>query len=482
MVISPVFLVLVPSMSVLVWMTLTTSGLPTMGDLFNESVLFAAGMGATMFAVTTFPALREVRHSEPLALPLSPGARMAALALAAITITTALMGAFMTVFVLTAPAPIAGTPQPAAFAGVFVIGWCGPLGAVASALWTRSYAPLIALGLLVPLYLGSSLLAMSTRADVIVNRMGAVFTLGLQPLPLTYPDTLATALLYLTHAVLSVLLTSLLILAVRRRPRFLRPVALGAVGLAGFCLFGVHTHAENEYSYDVLTANARPRTPSTDTCEVRDGLTYCPLPGYASWVEAWHTDLAPVLEALPDDVPLPTVWQANLTRRADVMVHPPRDGIVLSEHWIVEDEHYRSLVRSELAAHALGLPLPRGTEYPGVGQARTVVAAWLVTLGEGLDADEELRSAEWTLMDHGTDLDDLRLTHAVLSLPDEHVAAVVTEHWDTLAAPETDTAVLAERLGLSLEGPEAIPAPDWRRSLFEREWVTDEGYRPPWGY
>ena len=470
---SPLFLLLIPAAAALVWLTSYNSGMPTMGDFFNEAVLYAAGVGAAMFAVTTFPALREVRHSRSMPLPLSPEARLASLALASIALTTALMCAFLTVFVVTAAAPIAGIPQPAAFVGVVVLGWAGPMSAVASVAWTRSYGPLIAVTLLLPLYLSSSLLAFDTRADVIVSRMGSLLSMALQPLPIAYPDTAATALFYLTHAVLMVLCAGLLTLAARRDTRFLRPVGLAVAAVVVVGMATLHAHAQREYSYDALTANARPRTPSTDSCQELDGMTYCPLPGYESWVGFWHADLEPVLRTLPEDVPRPTVWQANHTLRADVLIHPPDDGIVLTEYWLPNDEMHRAQLRSDLVAHVLDMGLTNDMGYVGTGQARIVIGAWLVAVeGEGLEA------AEWFLVDFAPGRDDLRLTHALLALPEEQVATVVREHWDLLTSPTTDPATLAELLGLSLTGPDAIPEPDWDRSTLDPEFIDDQGTPP----
>ena len=471
---SPLFLLLVPAAAALVWLTSYESGMPTMGDFFNEAVLCAAGVSAAMFAVTTFPALREVRHSRSMPLSLPPTARLASLALASILLTTALMCAFLTMYVATASTPIAGTPQPAAFAGVVVLGWAGPVGAVASVAWTRSYGPLIAVALLLPLYLSSSFLAFDTRADVIVSRMGSLVSMALQPLPILYPDTATTALFYLAHAVSMVLCAGLLALAARRDTRFLRPVGLTMAAVVVVGMSALHVYAQREYSYDALTANARPRDQATDSCHELDEMTYCPLPGYESWVGFWHADLEPVLRVLPEDVPRPTVWQANHTLRADVLIHPPDDAIVLTEYWLPDDEMHRAQLRTDLVSHVLDMDRTTDVGYTGTGQARTVVGAWTVAIGgEGLDA------AEWFLADFAPGRDDLRLTHAMLALPEEQVAAVAREHWDTLTSPTTGTAALAELLGLSLTGPDAIPEPDWARSIFEPEFIDHQGSPPP---
>ena len=466
---SPLFLLLMPAASTMVQLTSHGSGLPTMGDLFNEALSSTGLVGAAMFAVTTFPALREVRHSRSLALPLSSESRLASLALAAITLTTVLLVAYLALYVLTAPAPIAGTPQPAALVGVLLIGWCGPLGAIASVAWTRSYGPLIAVCLLLPLFLTSTFLASGTRADVLVSRMGSLFSMALQPLPIPHPDTPTTALFYLVHAVSMVLCTGLLILAARRKTRFLRPVGLGAAALVVVAMAALYTHTQREYSYDALTANARPRTPATDGCRDLEGMTYCPLPGYESWVRLWHADLEPVMHALPEGTALPTLWQANHTLRADVLFHPPDDAIVLTEYWSADDQIHRAEFRSDLVEYVLGLPPTEGRGYTGTGQARIVVGAWLVTVGDEVGPDEEPAATEWFLTDLEPGGDDLRLAHAMLSLPEEQVAAVVNEHWDTLTSPTTGTPVLADLLGLSLTGPDAIPE-------------TGSIQHPPWGF
>lgn len=454
---SPLFLLLVPAAAAMVRLTSHDSGLPTMGDLFNEALLSTGLVGAAMFAVTTFPALREVRHSRSLALPLSSEARLASLALAAITLTTVLLVASLALYVVTAPAPIAGIPRPAALVGVLLIGWCGPLGAIASVAWTRSYGPLIAVCLLLPLYLASTFLAFGTRADVLVSRMGGLFSTALQPLPIPHPDTPTTALFYLVHAVSMVLCTGLLILAARRGTRFLRPVGLGSAALVMVGMVSLYTHTQREYSYDALTANARPRAPATDGCRDLEGMTYCPLPGYESWVRTWHADLEPVMHALPEGTALPTLWQANHTLRADVLLHPPDDAIVLTEYWSADDQIHRAQFRGDLVRYVLGLPSAEGRGYTGTGQARIVVGAWLVAVGDEVGPDEEPAATEWFLSDLEPGGDDLRLTQAMLSLPEEQVAAVVNEHWDTLISPTTGTPVLADLLGLSLTGPDAIP-------------------------
>lgn len=480
---SPVFLILMP----LALAGLAYSGyqpaLPTWSDLIDRTMLQILGLSAVMFAVTTFPSIREARHSEGFALPLSPRTRLLALALASVIVMSGCVALLVGFHVLTDQGPIAGTASPFAFLSLFVLAWYGPLAAVASAAWTRSYTPLVFLLLLVPAYLLYTVTSMGTRADEVLQRLGWAANWALDPLPVYQPAVTELALLHLLHVALLAALLLMLAVTGLTGLRPLRPLSLGATGVLLAGLLSVTVYADNTYTYDSPFTDQQLYGAETDPCRVREGVTYCPLPGYESWVDYWHAALGPAVAQVPDRARdrVPDVWQGNQNLRRDVRAFqagallfprgdhafPPEGTVIVYDHWDTELPYLREELVIEVTAAVLGLPRYHEDLCEGRGQARIVVGAWLASVDETLSETESVTTAENFLSAFNPGPTDLRVAHTIIGLPPESVAPVVEEHWETLLSPETTTEEFAELLELSLSGAEPIPEPHWEHSLWD---------------
>lgn len=480
---SPVFLVLMPLTLLGLAYSAHQPAMPTWSDLIDQTKLQIVVVAAVMFAITTFPAIREVRHSEGFALPLSSRARLLALILASVIVTSGGVGALIAFHVLSASAPIAGTASPFALLSLFVLSWCGPLSAVASAAWTRSYAPLVMLLLLVPAYLLYTLTSMGTRADEVLRRLGGVANWVLDPLPIVQqPAVTELAFLTLLHTLFLAAFLLAFALAGRAEARTFRPVSLCAAGVLLAGLFSVTVHVENTYTYDSPFTDDQLYGAEADPCRVREGVTYCPLPGYESWVDYWHAALGPAMAQVPERAQnrVPTLWQGNQNLRRDVQAFrpadlsfprddhsfPPEGTVIVYDHWDPEVPYFREELVIEVTTAVLGLPRYHEGLCEGTGQARIVVGAWLVSVDETLSEAESLNTAENFLAAFNPSPLDLRVAHTVIALPPESVAPVVEKHWERLLSPDTTTEELAKLLELPLSGDDVIPEPNWGRSLW----------------
>lgn len=480
---SPVFLVLVPLTLLGLAYSSYQPAMPTWSELVEEVKLMTVVLAVVMFAVTTFPSLREVRHSAGFALPLSSRTRLLSLALASVVVMSGCVGVLVALYALSGSGPIAGTVSPLALIALVVLGWCGPLAAVASAAWTRSYTPLVMLLLLVPAYLLYTLTSMGTRADEVLRRLGGVANWVVDPLPVVQqPAVTELALLTLLHTSFLAAFLLVFALAGRSGARTFRPVSLGAAGVLLLGLFSVTVHAENTYTYGSPFTDEQLYGSEADPCRVREGVTYCPLPGYESWVDYWHAALGPAVAQIPERARdrVPTLWQGNQNLRRDFRafqtggswfpyddhVFPPEGTVIVYDQWDPEDPYFREVLVTEVTASMLGLPWFHEGPCQGTGQARIVLGAWLVSVDETLSETESVNAAESFLTAFAPSPLDLRVAHTVIGLPPESVAPVVEEHWETLLSPDTTTGELADLLDLPLYEDDVLPELDWGRSLW----------------
>ncbi|GAB3708515.1 hypothetical protein [Nocardiopsis oceani] len=477
---SPVFLLVVPVSLVGLSLSTRSSELPSWVGLHGQATVQALGLAAVMYVATTFPAIREVRHSEGFALPLSARGRLTSLALASSAVTAALMAALSAVPVLdaagSATGSIAGTVSPLALLGVVVLSCCGPTAAVAATAWTRSYAPLVTLVLFLPAYFLYTLTAMGTRADDVLRQLGTVVGWVLNPIPVNHPAVTKVALLHLAHAVLLAGLLLALALSARNGVRSLRPLPMGVAGLLLAGVLGVSAYGGNTYSYDTHFTDEQLRAYEADPCRVREGVAYCPLPGYESWVDYWHAALGPAMAQIPDEERdgLPSVWQSGRITRVDIHPRPPEDAVTVSERWDPDQPFYREDLVNSATATVLGLAADPEYACSNSGQARIVVGAWMASVDPHLSDAESLEAADAFLARFGPTESDVRLAHGIADLPEEHVSSVVDEHWDTLVSPGTESEELADLLGLSLHGEEALPEPDWEQTSWTQESRADD--------
>lgn len=491
---SPVFWALMPLALAGVAYSAYQPELPTWADLIDQARLQILALALVMFAITTFPAMREVRHSAGFALVLSSRARLLSLALAAVIVMSGCVAVLLGYHLLSLPVPIAGTASPYAVLSLFVLGWLGPLAAVTSATWTRSYAPLVLLALLVPAYLLYTVTSMGTRADVILQRLTGVASWVMEPLPIRQPAITEVALISLLHTLLLAGGLLMLALAARAGLRDLRLVSLGTAGMLLAGLFAVGIHVDRAYTYDTPFTDRHLYGAEPDPCRVREGVTYCPLPGYESWVDYWHSALGPSMAQVPERARdrIPVVWQGTENLRRDVRafrpapllfprenpVFPPRGTLLVYDHWETDTAYFRDELAFSGTAAVLGLPGYHEPYCTGAGQARLALGAWMSSVDGELTRLETLSAAETFLETFAPSALDVRVAYAVIGLPEEQVAAVVDEHWELLLSPDTGTEEFAELLDLPLTGTDPIPQPSWGRNLWSED--PDPDHYSPW--
>ncbi len=467
---SPAFFVGVPLVLLFLGWTVYIPSVPTANHLYNQASSDAMGIAAIMFAVTTFPALREVRHSADLALPLSSHTRLLSLSVAAVALTSMCTGFLVVLYVLRAPLPFSGVLSPYILVGVFVTSWFGPLAAVVAAVWVRSFAPLILFGMLVPAFALYSYTAMGSRADVLVTGVSWIVTSTMLPFQISNPGVTVLGLLYLVY---SALLSAALISAAmvwKGSSRVLRPAPMGVSLLLVVAVLATIVHGNRTYTYETDFSIGQLHGVETASCRARDGVTYCPLPGYESWVDYWHATLSPTLARMPERERgrLLTVWQTGNNIRNDLHRDPPARSVIVDEYWDREHMYASEALAGDGASVLVGLPLMFEVGFPcsGRGQSRLVVGAWLASAGEDLTRQERIGAANGMLLRFDPLPEDLALAHALVDLPEDRVASVVDEHWDTVISPETRIGELAGLFGLPLPGTPGFPEPDWDASLW----------------
>lgn len=474
---SPVFFLGVPLTLLFQGVTSYVPSAPTATDLYHQSSLNAMSVAAIMFVVTSFPALREVRHTADLALPLSARTRLLSLSLAAVTLASACTGSLIAGYLLIAPAPVSGVMSPFTLTGVLMSSWFGPLAAVTAAAWTRSFAPLVVFVMLIPAYLLYSFTATGSRADVIVSRMGWVVSSTMVPFQMPNPGVTLLGLLYLAYAAL--LAAALLCLATvpKSSGRGLRPGPLGVSLLLVVVITGTVVHGNRTYTYESDISFDQLHGAEAPSCRTRDGVAYCPLPGYESWVDYWHAALSPVLDRVPERERhrLLAVWQTGSGLRNDLYLEPPARSIIVGEYWETDQRYSADVMVADAATLLVGLPLFHRDAYPcsASGQSRLVVAAWLAAADEQRPREGRISTANSMLLDFAPAPQDLALAHALLDMPGERVGSVVDEHWDTVTSPGTGTGVLADLFGLPAPGGPGFPEPDWETSYWTEEEIGE---------
>lgn len=224
-------------------------------------------------------------------------------------------------------------------------------------------------------------------------------------------------------------------------------------------------------------------------CAGRGDVAYCAYPDYRPWVERWTVPVEGVLRRVPADVrarPLrvtqrihPNVELIPALRAAvDAERAWPDDGQVHPgfEWWV--DRHELGLAY-QAGAWAVGLPPAVGLAdaCSAGGQARVVVAMWLAgqatpegrrylrTRAASVERDGRRGLVALHPLDVADQYEDERpfvpevgsagrgadvvAAAALLAVPDERVAAAVTEHWARFTDPATPTAAVFAAVGAS---------------------------------
>ncbi|MES0906188.1 hypothetical protein [Nocardiopsis tropica] len=460
------FLLVAGALAVL--MTLSTANQPlvhTRADLYESAVTSALIVALGLFAAVTFPAIREVRYGRSPVGPLGRAGRFLAVGAGAALVGWACVAALLALDAWQYAGPVPGLVHPLSHLTPFVVVLVGPAGAMALVAWTRSYTPLLLIALVVPTYGLYTITAFDTAQSVdrVVARVQSLTLMALDPFPVYSPGVPVLVQLYAAYLGLTVLgLVALGLAATGRRAS--RAAALGTalVLLAG--AGGTAAHGATAYTWGVPVSDRLLYGADTVSCRTREGVTYCPMPGYEPWVEQWHEVLGPVLSALPeaaaDDIPV--VWQDSTRFDRDPAGLPP-SRVVVYDMRFTDGPWWRLDLLDGTARAVFGLAPLWESMCRADGQSRLLLAAWMAGLDpQSGDGDRRSRSGVF-LGEYSPSQQDLEVLHALLELPEERVSEVLRDHWEELSSPRGRTEELAGLLGIPLRGsPHESPAPrDW---------------------
>lgn len=443
----------------------------------SASALFVAAIG---FGAVTPSAVREARHPVISATPLGRTGRITALALAAVLLLWSLLtGLGLWLWLAAEPLPPAGIIDPLALPVPFLVAAAGPLGSLLLVLWTRSYLPLVLLALCLPLYLVYNSILFSERLNSAVSRATMALQQAVSPFPDFSVSLSAVNVYSLTYTCLVTATLLVLVLGARHRVRVVVATSVAAALLAAGAL-GVALHGNSGAWRDGGTD--RPGYADAEVygvegpwpCQEVEGVTYCPLPGYDSWIPSWHEAVEPVLDELPEAAraDAPVVWQDATwyTREFDV----PRPAVTVLDYVDPDSHPWHSYLYSSFARKTLGMSAGEAAPYEldacrGTGQARTVVVAWVVDrVVASYHPDDLYLRADTTalaLADLAPSPADLTLGRQVVSVPPERMRALLEEHWERISSGEMDTLELAALLKVPM-------AQDQDRIADAAEWNT----------
>ncbi|MCY9784486.1 hypothetical protein KIK06_11345 [Nocardiopsis sp. EMB25] len=435
-------------------------------DVQNSMETAGIFVAAVMFVVTTFPAVREARYSRVFVAPVSRTERLWSLLAAAALVTLVSQAGVAAACHWFADGPTHGTVSPYARAAPFVLALCGPTASVAVAAWTRSYAQLIIPVVLVPayyLYMGT---ALSSIGPQVVHRVENLALITLDPFETRSPQITVLSLLYLVYLLL--VFGALVSVALAARPRR-GPARGAAIGAAAVFLSGAvaaPAYANTAYGWEHRFPDDALYGGEDTECQVREGITYCPLPGFEPWVDSWHEALSAPVEVLPERARdgLPVVWQdgGGFTRATDF---PQERGIRVFVFGGPEDAFLRLDLRNQVSQSAFGLRAEFEGPCWATGQARLPLMYWLTTVGAETvtGGDDPVRQTGYHLASFGPSATDLEVARALEETPSARVAKILAEHWEVLTAPETPTTDLAELIGLPLttDANRVATATDW---------------------
>ncbi|WP_150240786.1 hypothetical protein [Nocardiopsis quinghaiensis] len=459
------------------------TGMPTLEGWYSRVDSIATVVGVIMFVAAAFPAMREIRYSTALVSPLGRTSRLLSLMAASSLVSAAMVTVLAGLSYWWSSPPLPGALSPPAYPAPLLLAAAGPLLSITLVAWTRSYLPLVVVGLTAPVYVVYGVSLLESNLQNAAFRMEWAVRLTMHPFEVRAPSVTGVAAHYLVYAVLAVAVLVFLALAARER-RALRAACLGTVTvlMAGAVL----TVAHGRQTYTSLTpiADSRVYGAHGSPCQVKEGITYCPLPGFEPWVDHWHEALAPAVDLLPEAAHgrLPVVWQNGSSYERDLDV-PEGGSVVVHSYMEPGGTYWRAEFVGDVSRSVLGLPSPyEPHRCRTTGQSRMVIATWLATAGEEIPRHEQLNILTMDLDPYLPSPVDLEVARALLGLPEERVSPVLEQHWERLSAPEGRTRELAELLGLRLRETSDLPATsdDWAR-LYpyqgHREVINDPGGR-----
>ncbi|OOC57172.1 hypothetical protein NOSIN_12160 [Nocardiopsis sinuspersici] len=458
------------------------TGVLTLESWHNRAGSIATVVGVVMFAVVTFPAMREARYSTALVSPLGRTSRLLSLMAASSLVSTVMVAVLAGLQYWMASPPLVGTLSPPAYPAPLLLAAAGPLLSITLVAWTRSYLPLVVVGLTMPVYAlyGVSLLDNSLQSAAF--RMQWAVRVTMQPFKVRAPSVTDVAAHYLVYAVLAVAVLVFLALAARGGRAF-RAACLGTIAVLLACALLTVAHGRQTYTPLKPIADSQVYGAHGPSCQTREGITYCPLPGYEPWVDRWHETLAPAVDLLPEEAHgrLPVVWQDGSSYERDLDV--PEDRSVMVYSYMNPGWTYW---RAELVGGVVRSVLDLSSPYEprrcrATDQSRVVIAAWLTTVGEGASRTERLDALTMGLDPYLPSPVDLEVARALVGLPEERVGRVLEQHWDRLSSPGGRTRELAELLGLRVRAASGRPATsdDWRR-LYPHQPYGEVADEPVW--
>ncbi|NKZ00171.1 hypothetical protein [Nocardiopsis alborubida] len=452
----------------------------TLEGWYDNANSAASAVGAMLFAVVAFPAMREARYSPRLVSPLGRTGRLLALMAASSLVSTALVVLWAGVDRWLSP-PLLGTLSPYAYPAPLLLAAAGPLLSIALVAWTRSYLPLVVTLLALPAYWLYGVSTADSGLSSAVLRVEWAARVALHPFNVRAPSVTDVAAVYLVYSVLVVALLAVLAAAARGR-RAHRAACLGAAAVLLAATVGTVAHGRLTQPLYSPIPDSRVHGAQGPSCQTREGVTYCPLPGFEPWVERWHGALGPAMDLLPE-VPrerMPVVWQESYSYQRELDV--PRDRDVVVHAYTGGGEHYwRTELVGSAARVVLGLPDHHETGCLGTGQARVLLAAWLAAGVEGMSRYDTLDTLAANLYAYRPSPVDLELSLALADLPEERVSRVLARNWERLTDPRTTSLELARLLDAPLRETSTAPAGsgDWERLYPEHEYHTyEEG--PGW--
>ncbi|MCX4799426.1 hypothetical protein OG497_36725 [Streptomyces sp. NBC_01242] len=282
-------------------------------------------------------------------------------------------------------------------------------------------------------------------------------------------------LLYVAALVL--LAGSVALLRHGRRPV---PVITAVSGAAAVVVAGALTlnspAAKAAAQVGDLRQSTRSATAGAEHCRELNTTRYCAFPAYAAWIPLWQGAVDPVVAAVPEASRerLPGIVQRAATGVLDPAV---TDGNILTTtSWGRNgaERASRRTLAAQMAAAAGGLPwgTQRGGGPQGCdarGQARTVVALWLIgqveqpvaatTKRTSIRTDDGGQSAlEVPRSDLGSvDYGEAELGYAKQLLAQPAARERIWEHWAVLTAPTTTVDQALPLLGLGRSNASAEP-------------------------
>ncbi|GII00255.1 hypothetical protein [Planobispora takensis] len=198
--------------------------------------------------------------------------------------------------------------------------------------------------------------------------------------------------------------------------------------------------------------------PDTRRCEKHGSVTYCAFPGYEPWIPLWAAAVGPVAEALPpaERPGLPIVRQYT----DSWWMHEEHDERFIGTFmgWGRAQDANHGVLASNLVNRVTGLRPPGPEACDARGQARTVVALWL--LGQAVPPEpvreREIRLGTSHYATQQSPLGMVRYGAAELGYARRLLASPgfrerIWAHWETLLKPGTTIEQVLPLLGLRPE-------------------------------